>query len=373
MTAPRKNPDLVNAPVLFRLPNLHAVDEPVPQQAGGAPWATPPQYVAPPRPQPLDSAAAAYRSASAAEAPHVFSTKDVPPESTPSHTSEIFTRPVILLAMALVACGGWIAGRQTAHQTAGHPAQSAIAAHSPSGDSGQRGLDGAVPAAVQSRSADTAANNSAADGSPETKSSPRSAAGQESAGFYLADDELAAPQQATSPATAQSASPQSSAPAVTESDNPVEPREPAEANDPASVFAAISLDTLTAPANQSSPTGGAPVAPVAEATETASEASPPADEQAVARKVPDLSTAAGDAEPLQADEGVDADSAASSDSQGSKQRRVLSPTPNDIPDWSRYFIGGTGPVRSASAEGLIDQPGALPAGSQAFYLDAAGL
>jgi hypothetical protein len=382
MTSPRRHTD---APVLFRLPNLQA-----PQRTHEAEHAwtnatqeTVNRYDSGRSDRPEDVHARhgdSYSAASHADRPAAFASQPAPVTITNSlhdnphsHTllsqlpDLIAKRSVILVVMSVITCGAWFAGRRTAEQPSNNGGLPVvIIPQTPEVDTLQVDVGEAMSVAVRSEPKAGSAKHSTKEIFAGRDSVYRTAEPTIDDGndFYLPEDLPVSSLANTDP------------PSV------VQPRQTATPIDPHDIFATLSFESLSPPANQlgslvadtAPPSDSSPQAPPA----VEPKAAPVEGRQTVAKepaeggKRKDVSAAA--ATDLSATSGAsdtESVSTVSADAETPKLKRVLSSTPNDIQDWTRYLPGGGGAVRAASADALTEpgNPLSQPFNRQASYYD----
>lgn len=342
MISPRNRTDHVPAPVLFRLPHLHA-HKPV-NSAEQAPQTTVPvaaeQMV---EPQPACESGATPPLQPAAQRFHAL-----------SHAwlarRDLLSKPQVMLgAMLVVAFGSWLAGRQMAARPTVEVIAGAAAPSSESAPPNPVAIDLNELAQVPSASADAVLTP------PPGISQDHTAVAEGVADFYIPEDESApdlAPAIAAEDADEPADDPAAIAESMTEAQAASE--EVAAAIDPAERFADLASDVLNQPAELPEVAAAEPAA--------APEAQP---EPAAAPEA----TQVASAEPAAEAAPPEAEAAPPAEGDGKKLRRILSRTPHDIPDWTKYLSGASGPVKAASADGYEPSGVAPPKNERAFYYE----
>lgn len=334
MIAPRNRTEHVPAPVLFRLPHLQTHTAANPTE---------------PEPQPP----------AAAELKTHHST-------ILTHRDWLSKPPVILGAMLIVAGGSWFAGRQMSAPPAADAMTTTASLSASTAD--QRPSN----AATQSNAAplSNAATELSTLGHPQPSPASDATSVQQPAlpesneeaavvadtaeDFYLPEDvplpelpAIAAAQDAT----------------ATDSGELAAAGEPAAAER----FAEMSAEVLNQPAEP------AEVVEVAASEPTAPPAEQPAP-AAAAEESAEVASAAPAAEPEaaaapEAAAVAEAEPTPPAETEGKKLRRVLSRTPHDIPDWSKYLTGANNPIKAASAPGDASSGTPQPKHERAFYYE----
>jgi len=342
MIAPRNRTDHVPAPVLFRLPHLHA-HQPVhsveqasqPMVRVAAEQVVEPQPAtessAPPRLPPADHRFQALSHAWRAR-------------------RDLLSKPQVMLgAMLVVAFGSWLAGRQMAGSPTVELAATTAAVSPEHASPNNVAIDLNTPAQTPTASVD--APLAAAPEVPQDST----AVAEGVADFYIPEDG-SAPELASAVAAEDADEPLDDPAAMAGSiaEAQAASEEVAAATDPAERFADLSSEVLNQPAELPQVAAAEPAATPAAQPEPA--AAPEATQVASAEPAADAASPAAEAAPPAEDD-------------GKKLRRILSRTPHDIPDWTKYLSGASGPVKAASAAGYEPSGGAPPKNERAFYYE----
>lgn len=310
MIAPRNRTEHVPAPVLFRLPHLRTSNAASPVTPTPQPPTDPPQN----------------------RLTNFFLTH-----------RDLLSKPAVMWGgMLVVACGSWLVGRHmsapaTVDVTLGASTSTASTIdppqHSPASD-----LSTTEPVQASTLSETAAAEPPALTGGKEEAVAATNAAED----FYLPED-LPSPE--LTAATAEPGSDEVVSASATSAESTDEPSAEPEAdalNQPANVVEVAANEPAVTPEAQPAPAAATPE--TTEVASTTTEAEPAATATAEAESTP-------------------------TESESKKLRRVLSRTPYDIPDWSKYLTGANNPIKAASGTGYESGGATQPKHERAFYYE----